>query len=242
MKEFYFDTHIHTTASGHAYSTITENARAASQRGIEMIAITDHSPGMPGGPHVFHFYNLRILPLEIEGVRILRGAEVNIIDKTGTIDLIDEVIDLLDIVIASLHPPCIKPTGDMTEAILGAMANPAVSIIGHPGDDRYPFDIPRIVRASGETGTLLEVNNSSLLPTSFRLGGPEIIRKVVLECKKQGVPLVAGSDAHVHTAVGDFAAVTQLMRETDFPDSLLVNKHRQGLEKYLLHGQTGLGQ
>ena len=49
------DTHCHTIASGHAYSTIVENAKAASEKGLKMIAITDHGPAMPGTFHEAYF-------------------------------------------------------------------------------------------------------------------------------------------------------------------------------------------
>ena len=81
------DFHIHTVASGHAYSTIEEYAEAAKKKGLKIIAITDHGPAMPGGPHYYHFSNLVMIPQKINGVRILRGAEVNIINEQGQVDL-----------------------------------------------------------------------------------------------------------------------------------------------------------
>ena len=92
------DMHCHTVASGHAYSTVQEIAREASNKGLEMVAITDHGPSMPGGPHCYHFGNLRALPSEIYGVKILKGVEANIIDYDGNIDLPERYLDILDIV------------------------------------------------------------------------------------------------------------------------------------------------
>ena len=69
------DLHTHTVASGHAYSTIMENAKAAAEKGLEGIAMTDHGPAMPGGAHLYHFWNLTALPQQIAGVRVLRGVE-----------------------------------------------------------------------------------------------------------------------------------------------------------------------
>ena len=81
------DLHIHTVSSGHAYSTVMENVRAAADKGLEMIAITDHGPAMPGGPHEYHFGNMQVLPDELFGVRILKGVEANVIDRAGNLDL-----------------------------------------------------------------------------------------------------------------------------------------------------------
>lgn len=72
MKKLVVDTHTHTVASGHAYSTIIENCIEASKKGIELIAMTDHGPAMPGGPHIFHFGNLKVIPRYIHGVEVLK--------------------------------------------------------------------------------------------------------------------------------------------------------------------------
>ena len=53
------DIHTHTLISGHAYNTIMEMAHAASEKGLELLGITDHAPEMPGGPHRFYFDNLK---------------------------------------------------------------------------------------------------------------------------------------------------------------------------------------
>ena len=81
------DLHVHTLASGHAYSTVTEIIDAAAQKGLEAIALTDHGPAMPGGPHRYHFGNLFVLPDKDKGVEVLRGVEANIVDSDGTLDL-----------------------------------------------------------------------------------------------------------------------------------------------------------
>jgi putative hydrolase len=83
------DLHTHSIASGHALSTIQENAQAAAKKGLEILGVTDHGPQTPGGPHVYYFYSLFALPDFLEGVRILRGVEANIIDGQGNLDLLE---------------------------------------------------------------------------------------------------------------------------------------------------------
>ena len=56
--QFIADLHIHSIASGHAYSTVNENAKAAADRGLQLIALTDHGPKMPGGPHLYYRWRL----------------------------------------------------------------------------------------------------------------------------------------------------------------------------------------
>ena len=100
------DTHAHTLASGHAYSTIREMAAAARKRGLKALALTEHAPEMPGTCGLFYFQNLDVVPREADGVRLLMGAEVNIMDPDGTVDLPEKTCRDLDIVVASIHPPC----------------------------------------------------------------------------------------------------------------------------------------
>ena len=85
--KFLVDTHSHTIASGHAYSTITEMAEAAAAKGLKALALTEHAPEMPGTCGLFYFQNLDVVPRMQKGIRLLMGAEVNIMDPDGTIDL-----------------------------------------------------------------------------------------------------------------------------------------------------------
>jgi len=85
--ELLVDLHTHTIASGHAYSTLTENVQAASRRGLKLLGTTDHGPSMPGAPHLYHFGNLSILPESLFGVEILPGVEANITNHEGELDI-----------------------------------------------------------------------------------------------------------------------------------------------------------
>lgn len=79
--KFEADTHSHTLASGHAYSTIKEMAAAAQSKGLKALALTEHAPEMPGTCGLFYFLNLDVVPRECCGIRLLMGAEVNIMDE-----------------------------------------------------------------------------------------------------------------------------------------------------------------
>ena len=104
--KFEVDTHAHTTASGHAYSTIREMAAAGASKGLKALALTEHAPKMPGTCQIFYFQNLDVVPREMCGIQMLFGAELNIMDPDGTLDLPEKVCKDLDIIIASIHPPC----------------------------------------------------------------------------------------------------------------------------------------
>ena len=74
------DLHTHTMAGGHAYSTLQENIQQAKKMGLKILGYSEHGPNMPGGPHIFHIANQRVIPRSIDGMIILKGCEANIID------------------------------------------------------------------------------------------------------------------------------------------------------------------
>lgn len=81
------DLHTHTTASGHAYNTLYEMARAGAEAGLSIFGSSDHAPAMPGTCSEMYFCNFSVIPRELFGVRLLMGCELNIIDFQGTVDL-----------------------------------------------------------------------------------------------------------------------------------------------------------
>lgn len=231
------DTHVHSTASGHAYSTLEEIAKEAKIRGIEGFVLTDHAPAMPGGAHIYHFHNMRILPTEIHGVKFFKGAELNIISYNGEVDIDNELLNELEVVVASYHIPTLGPATleEHTYGYLKAMENPNVNIIGHPDDSRYKYDVKKVVTKAGETGTFFEVNNTSLLPTSFRIGANENYKELLLECKKQGVFISLGSDTHFSGDIGRTDASMKLLKDLDFPMDLVANlTYERFVEKFKL--------
>jgi Histidinol phosphatase and related hydrolases of the PHP family len=229
--KFLLDTHCHTISSGHAYSTISEYIKEAQKKNLSLIAITDHAPKMPGSCGEFYFGNLKILPHKFNDLEVWYGSELNIIDYDGNLDLPESIIKDLDIVIASFHPPCLEPLTDNTETIMKVMSNPYVDVIGHPGDPRILFDIPKVVAFAKETGTILEINNSSLNPNSTRFGGIEIIKKIINECKKISWPVIVGSDAHFHLNVANFDLAKELLE--DMPEELILNTSVDLFKKFI---------
>ncbi len=236
---FKIDTHTHTIASGHAYSTLDENVRQAARIGLESLAITDHAPMMAHTTCHAYFANLHVIPKKLHGVRVLCGIELNILDFDGHVDMDDKVLSRLDLAIASLHVPCIKPGSreENTKACLRVMENPFVDILGHPGDPRYPLDYEAVVRQAKDTGTLLEVNNASLIPGGFRDGSAENVEKMLQLCKKLQVPIVVGSDAHFYTGIGELPFAKALLEKVAFPKKLICNTDTQRLLSALKRNQ-----
>lgn len=154
--DYLLDVHTHTIASGHAYNTIMEMAKAGFDKGLKLLGITEHAPMMPGTCHAMYFHNLKVVPRTMCGIELMLGAELNILDYDGHIDLDTRVLKQLDLKIASLHSVCIQPgtRKENTQAVLGAIHNPLVDIIGHPDDGIYPLEYEPIVEAAKETNTI----------------------------------------------------------------------------------------
>ncbi|MBI5231873.1 MAG: PHP domain-containing protein, partial [Coriobacteriales bacterium] len=146
------DLHTHTIASGHAYSTVSELAQSAAAQGIELIAVCDHGPALPGAPHEWHFGNLKNVPSVLDGVRVLKGVEANPqLDTENGLDLPDTVLDRLDFVAVGFHPCTGFDEPDRarnTELLLRVMASGRVDMITHPGNEmQFPLDLDAVVAA-----------------------------------------------------------------------------------------------
>ena len=120
------DAHTHTVASGHAYSTIQEMARAAADKGIQILGITEHAPSIPGTCTPIYFRNMHVIPREMYGVKLLMGAELNILDTRGTLDLDERYYEkYLDLRIAGIHQLCYTPgtPEENTDGMIAAIRN-----------------------------------------------------------------------------------------------------------------------
>ena len=188
--------HCHTKASD-GRNTIEQMAEAAREAGYSYIAITDHSASHGFGndvqPDELRVQIEHIRGLEIEGVTILAGSEVNI-HTDGTLDYEDDLLEELDWVMASMHTSFRISEKEMTERMITAMEHPLVDAIGHPTgrliDRREPYglDIEKVVEAAIRTGTFLEINANpdrrDLNEWNARLAA------------ERGAMLVIDSDAH----------------------------------------------
>lgn len=226
------DTHTHSLASGHAYSTIDDLARAARKRGLYGFVLTDHGPAMPGTTHLYHFGNLRILPKKINGVRFYMGVEANIIDDRGTIDMPLYNLTRLDYVLAGLHEICKEPGSieQNTKAMIAAIANPMVDAIAHPGNPSYPVDFVEVVNAARAYGKALEINNGSF---RVRPGSEDGCSRMAALCAKEGALVVCASDAHYWRDVGNVSLALNLIKKAGIDNEKVINSSVQGFEAFI---------
>lgn len=226
------DTHMHTVASTHAYSTVLEMASEAQRKGLKAIALTDHTPASQDGPHLWHFHNLhKALPRELLGVKIIFGAEASIINIDGQIDFPDNECKSLDWIIASVHGNPIEngTVSDYTKLYLNAAENPYVDVIGHPATVRIPFDYEKCIRKFKEYGKLVEINESMILWKN----GAENYKKIITVCKKLEAQVVVNTDAHFCGLVGDVALSEKMLDELNFPKELVLNSNWDKLKDFI---------
>ena len=226
LLQFFLDIHCHTTASGHASNSIEQMLERANDIGLKLCGISDHGPAMPGSCPLSYFADLLKLPNYIK-IPWLKGVEANIIDTTGKTDMPDNILRQLDYSIASIHGSLATfPPGNAalnTAAVIGAMQNPYINIIGHLGDPHVPIFVQPIITAAKETGTIIEINNKSLKPGHRRNDGGAVIKEIITMCKTHGVAVIAGSDAHSAKEVGQLKYAKALIKKSGISEDLVMN-------------------
>ncbi|MGZ6696012.1 MAG: PHP domain-containing protein, partial [Solirubrobacteraceae bacterium] len=196
------DLHMHTTASDGRQS-IEQMAVAARERGLQYIAITDHSASHGFGNDVSpdqlrkQIEKVRAVDATLEGITVLIGTEANI-GLDGAPDYDDELLAELDWVIASVHTSFAM---DMTERICAVMEHPLVDAIGHPtgrkisSREPYAVDMDRVIETALRTHTMLEINSA---PDRRDLHDVH-----ARAAARAGVPILIDSDAHGAETLGN---------------------------------------
>jgi DNA polymerase (family 10) len=190
--------HTHTTGSD-GRNSLDEMAEAARERGLEYLAITDHSPavavaqGLDADALREQMDAIDELNEDLDGLRVLKSIEVDILED-GSLDLPDDVLQDLDLCVCSLHTNLGLSEEEQTERVLAAMENPNFHIFAHPTgrrlNERGPIaiDLDRIMEAAVEKGCFLELNAQP-----ERLDLNDVFCK---RAKELGLKVAIGADAH----------------------------------------------
>lgn len=233
------DLHSHTLCATHAFQTLQEMATAAHEIGYYALTITDHAPAMPDAPHIWHFANGNALPRVVQGVAMLYGAEVNVMDTKGGLDLSQSQLAVQDWVVASIHSPCVPGVLTRKEANriwLAIAENPYVDCIGHSEQENYRYDYDLVTKAFAQNHKVVELNAGSF---AVRKDGIPNMRKLLTACLENGCHIAVDSDAHsawrLQTAL---QPLYSLLEELSFPEELIVNATKENLVQELkLHGR-----
>ena len=195
------DLHCHTTTSD-GKQTAEEMALGAHERGMEFLAITDHSATHGFGDHVTEDHlrarieEIRALNERLDGFELLIGTETNILPD-GSPDYPDDLLAELDWVIASVHTSFAMPRREMTARMVAAVEHPLVDALGHPTGRKiekrrpYEVDMEKVIEAAASAGTMIEINGS---PNRRDLN--DVHARAAAEA---GVRILVNSDAHSTT-------------------------------------------
>lgn len=198
LKDIKGDLHSHSTYTDGRFS-ISEMVNAAKEHGYEYLAFTDHSKhvtvagGMDEKELRKQIKEIDKLNEEIEGITILKGIEVDILED-GSLDLPDDVLKELDLVYCSVHYKFNLSREKQTERVIRAMDNPYFNILAHPTGrlinkrDPYDIDINQVMKAAKERGCFLEINSS---PERLDLSDVH-----VKSAKDMGIKISISTDAH----------------------------------------------
>ncbi len=229
--------HCHTNISGHAFNSLTEMAQAAAKKGLYAMAVTNHSSIKDTLSHL-HFYCYKYLPRRIEGIFLLSGSEIDLVDFEGHVALSEDILKGLDFRIASKHNP--RDTAfesrygtpeENTQMYLGAAKNPLIDCLGHLGNVTVPFDHEALIPVAASTGTVIEVNTSYLKRSKENV---ECYRDIIRLCRRHDARMAVTTDSHSIYTMGDFSVGTKLLEEEGFPEELVINSSTERLRAYFL--------
>ncbi len=240
--EFFADWHTHSRYSD-GRGTIEENTAAAVGKGLEQLAITDHCPanigvGVKDADTFFQIQNeIEAVNEKFDSIKVMLGAEADIIGADGSIDIPRRVVDRLDILIVGLHPyiwPCSfndawsvvgvnqmaqvsrsyrkKARVNNTKALKEAVLKYDVDFISHP-NLRMPVDVAELAAVCVTRDTALEIN------TGHHYDKEALVRAA----EKSGVNFVVNSDAHFPETVGNLASGGALLERFNIPVSRILN-------------------
>jgi DNA polymerase (family 10) len=198
------DLHCHTTLSD-GRNSLEQMARGARDRGLEYLAVTDHSATHGFGNHVTpealraRIEEVRELNASLDGFELLVGTETNILPD-GSPDYDDDLLAELDWVVGSVHTSFGMSSEEMTARIVAACEHPWIDAIGHLTGRKietrapYAVDTDAVFAAAARTGTMLEINSA---PDRRDLN--DIHARAA---KQAGVRILINSDAHGVSTLG----------------------------------------
>jgi len=198
------DLHTHSEWSDGS-GTLREMQEAAVARGLEVLAVTDHSPAlkMTGGLDrdklLRQWEALDRLEGVVSGLTVLRGMEVDIL-ADGTLDMDDDLLERMDVVVVSVHGRFELDEARQTERVVAALAHPSVNVLGHPTGrllgqrDGFAIDLDAVIAAALEHDVALEINAHPA-----RLDLDDRWARVAA---KAGVPISINTDAHAPSELG----------------------------------------
>lgn len=225
------DLHTHTTASTHSYSTLLENVAYAKKAGLEALAMTNHAPKMFDSPTTWHFENLHILPEYVEGIRIIKGIEANIMSSKGEIDIPEVAKNRgsIELCIASIHDTVYQPSSEeeFVETYENIAKNPDVDILGHIDRCHAFSNLDYLLPLFSKHNKFIEFNDFS-----FNYCNRENCMELMKKAKEHNSLVCINTDSHFATTVGNAANTISFLEEIDFDFNNVINIDLERLKTY----------
>ena len=225
LSRYQGDVHSHTNWSD-GRATMLEMAQGAQALGYRYLGVTDHSPrikvvnGLGAERLLAQSREMAEVQAQVQDVTLLQGIEVDILED-GSLDLPDDVLGLLDVVIASPHVKLRQEAPAMTERMLRAVSNPHVDVVGHPTGRRpgsregASYDFEAVFKEAASHKVALEIDCD---PARMDLS-PEMAR-LALEC---GCNFTLDADAHAPAELAYVPMGAWMARRAGIPQERILN-------------------
>ena len=225
LSRYQGDVHSHTNWSD-GRATMLEMAQGAQALGYRYLGVTDHSPrikvvnGLGAERLLAQSREMAEVQAQVQDVTLLQGIEVDILED-GALDLPDDVLGLLDVVIASPHVKLRQEAPAMTERMLRAVSNPHVDVVGHPTGRRpgsregASYDFEAVFKEAARHKVALEIDCD---PARMDLS-PEMAR-LALEC---GCNFTLDADAHAPAELAYVPMGAWMARRAGIPQERILN-------------------
>ena len=233
------DLHLHTLMSGDSHNTVYEYIQRAKELKMKAIGVSEHGPNLENSKvHRYYLWNLERIPEKVDGVRILKGVEANIISTKGRLDVPDKTLKKLDYIIANIHKGAgynVNDTKKNTKSLVNAIRSGKIDIISHPFHTKeVPADIKIIFEEACKNNVLLEIDLAYLKERFIQKNTIPNLRIMIGIVKKYNKKVIINSDAHNIWELADDSALTKKLRkEIGLTDDLIINNYPKELEKFL---------
>lgn len=215
------DLHTHSHFSSCGLHSFVELLTCARDKGVKVLAITDHGPLIQGRLNSVFFERLHE---PVGGVTLLKGIECNLGEEKGSIDAPVHLMPLCDVILVGIHPNTPKGLSERhyTDLLIAAMErNCCIDIITHPNSVECPVDFTRLARAARELDIALELNNSKV---ALQRVGNNVTARLIDACADEGCPVAVCSDAHALDEVGCDEAIMALVARSGLDRGAIVNR------------------
>lgn len=232
------DLHVHTIASGDSQNTVLEYINRAKELGMDVIGFSDHGPNLPrSNVNSSYLGTSTRIPKFIDGVRVLKGVEANIVDSDEFIDIEPRVINKLDYVMANLHLNAgydNQGKEKNTHVIINALKSGKIKILTHPFfTGKFDIDMGKVCEVACQNNVLLEVDCDYLKERNLKDDTISNLKIMISIAKRYNKKIIVNSDAHNIWDLADDSSLDKYKQEIGLTDDMIINNYPDELAEFL---------